>query len=217
MKYTFLFLSILLFISSFTFNSATNPSITAAVSADKMNVFYIGVLNPISVAISSVPIEDTKVSISNGIIGESHIKGQYYVRVFEVGKVWIYLEGKDRNGNIVSTSSEFRVKRIPDPTPRLEIRGWHGYGNIYYQKGILAVLENFDFDVRFEVLTFEIEHHRGREPIQTYFNEGAKFSEENLKIIQDTRIGDVYYFKHITVRDPDNEVRYLPTMSFKVR
>ena len=71
-----------------------------------MNVFYIGVDNPISVAISGVPIEATKVSMDKGTITPTAQLGQYHVRVFEVGKAMIYLEGKDRQGKVVKNSSE---------------------------------------------------------------------------------------------------------------
>ncbi|MEZ4887880.1 MAG: GldM family protein [Chitinophagales bacterium] len=223
MKNIFLFTtSVFLLFTSFHFNnSSENIEGLVAISTDKVNIFYIGVLNPISVAISGVPIEATKVSISKGIVSPSHIKGQYYVRVFEVGKVMVYLEGKDKQGNTVWSSSEFRVKRIPGPIAVLGRIAGHPFGSYdrtrTIGRGLLAILEDFDFDVRFEALSFEVQYVRQGEEIKTFYNEGSAFSPEILKVGDDIQIGDTYHFDKLRVIGPDSLIRELPSFTFTIK
>jgi len=216
------FLLLTAFNLSFTLFSPTSQSSNTpigVVSADKMNVLYIGFYNPISVAISGVSIEDTKVSISKGEITASYQKGQYTVRVFEPGKTTIYLEGKDRQGNTVKSSSEFRVKRIPTPTPMLGNKkgGMIGMGEFKAQRGLLAVLLNFDIDARWKVLEYKIERIRVGESSTILENRGGRFSEEVKEFIQTTKAGDVYSFFGIEVKGPDGIFRELQGMHFRVK
>ena len=87
-----------------------------AVSADKMNVFYIGVPNPISVSAAGIPTADLRVSGSGGGIKISKKNNsQYTVTVSEVSdKVRVNVSGGG-----FKDSKPFRSKRIPDPIAKL--------------------------------------------------------------------------------------------------
>ena len=69
-----IFLAILSNISLFAQTDAT-----AVVAADKMNVFYIGVDNPISVAVPGIASDKLRVTVNNGTITGSN--GKYIVKV----------------------------------------------------------------------------------------------------------------------------------------
>src|SRR5690606_37362328 len=60
---------------------------SAVVSPDKMNVFYIGVANPISISAPGIPKENLRVSISGGSISGS--AGTYSVKVTNPGKATV--------------------------------------------------------------------------------------------------------------------------------
>ena len=220
MKY-FLF-SIFLLFTSFHFKNITssNIEVITAISADKVNVFYIGVDNPVSIAISNVFIEDTKVSIDKGTITPTDTKGHYHVRVFEAGKVTVFLEGTDSKGNRINISSEFRVKRIPDPNSIANLMRGHGRTNSLNhlrELGLYVYLKDFDFNVRFEVLSYEFQHVRKGAETKTYFNKGGKFTSEIQDVISASRIGDVYFFHKIKVKAPDGTIRKMESFSFKIR
>ena len=116
----------------------------AAVMADKMNVFYIGVDNPITVG-SPTGMEKTNVTISQGSVSGSG--SNRTVRVSSVGNVTV---------NVVADGKPyafaFRVKRIPDPVfkvgsgkarvPAVEFKN---------QQFCRADLLGFDFDLRYSV------------------------------------------------------------------
>ena len=133
---------------------------SVTVSADKMNVFYIGVDNPISV--SAAGVNSTKMNVSLGGGGGGTIKkvssGNYIVNVTKPApmgqecEVRVSAEGLNKK-------ALFRVKRIPDPVARLSGNsgGAIGNGEFKAQGGVAAILENFDFDAK--VPNSRIYHH----------------------------------------------------------
>jgi gliding motility-associated protein GldM len=118
----------------------------AAVMLDKMNVFYIGVDNPVTIG-SSTGWEKTSVSMSGGSISGSNDKRT--VRVSSIGNATITVTADGK-----SSQFQFRCKRIPDPVfkvgsgrprvPAVEFKN---------QSFCRAELENFDFDLRYSVVS----------------------------------------------------------------
>ncbi len=121
----------------------------AAVMADKMNVFYIGVDNPITVG-SPTGMEKTNVSISQGSVSGSGSKRTVRVNSIGPATVNVTADGK-------SYQFPFRVKRIPDPVfkvgsgkarvPAVEFKN---------QQYCRADLLNFDFDLRYSVVSANV-------------------------------------------------------------
>ena len=113
---------------------------SATVSADKMNVFYIGVDNPISVAVAGASSNAVKVSATGGA-NVSGRNGNYIVKATKPGEIKINV-----NAPGIQKSFDFRVKRIPDPSPMLgrgpQAKGGRmGSGEFKAQQGLGAILE----------------------------------------------------------------------------
>jgi len=119
----------------------------AAVMLDKMNVFYIGVDNPVTIG-SPTGWDKTNVSMSGGSITQTGGSNRI-VRVSAVGPASISVVA---NGK--SSQFSFRVKRIPDPVfkvgsgkarvPAVEFKN---------QQFCRADLLGFDFDLRYSVVS----------------------------------------------------------------
>ncbi len=219
MKHIPLLLALLILLCSFAFNGfQANTEATIAISANKVNVFYIGVDNPVSIAISGVPIEDTKVRISKGKMMEERGAGKYSIRVYEEGTTTIYLEGKAPNGKIVRDSSLFRVKRIPDPTARLSNKsgGKISLGFIKAQGGIIAPLLNLDIDASWKVLHYTVERIRKNEPSVLLEGTEGRFSHEVRALLEESQSRDIYLFYDIEVKGPDGFERRIQGMGFKI-
>jgi gliding motility-associated protein GldM len=119
----------------------------AAVMLDKMNVFYIGVDNPVTVG-SPTGWDKTKVSMNGGTITGS--QGRFTVRVSGGTTASITV---DAEGSKPSTFP-FRIKRIPNPVfkvgdgkPRMATVAFKN------QQFCRADLENFDFDLKFSIVS----------------------------------------------------------------
>ena len=210
------FLLLTAFNLSTTFLSPPLPSNQiGVVSADKMNVLYIGVDNPISVVIAGVPIEQTKVSVSDGTISETDKLGTYNVRVTRPGKLTIRAEGITNQGKTVSKELDFRIKRISDPTIKLGKKrgGRIKIAHFKNQKGLTAELENFNYDAEFHIVcyTISLNHHQD---ILMRENRGATFQDAAKVLIQKAKKGDVISFDDIRVKGPDETNRKLPPLSF---
>jgi len=92
---------------------------SVAVSPLAMNVFYIGVDNPVSVTAAGVPSDQIKVSMGGSGGGTITRKdGNYSVKVTQPTS-----KGQFAKVNVsapgLNESRDFRVKRIPDPVPKL--------------------------------------------------------------------------------------------------
>ena len=118
----------------------------AAVMLDKMNVFYIGVPNPVTIS-SGTGWDKTTVSMTGGSLSGSG--GNRTVTVSSIGtaKITVTADGK-------SNTFDFRVKRIPDPIIKVGPSSGGRVQSIIIknQPAVRADLENFDFDARFSVV-----------------------------------------------------------------
>ncbi|MXV17583.1 gliding motility protein GldM [Hufsiella ginkgonis] len=128
---------------------------SAVVSPDAMNVFYVGVPNPVSVSAPGIPKESLSVNISAGDIKGS--SGKYSVNVTSPGSKVSVIVSANIGGKVQQIgSSEFRVKRIPDPIAKWagKTGGAMAAAAIRSQSKLFAVLENFDFAASFNVTRF---------------------------------------------------------------
>lgn len=192
---------------------------SAAVSADKMNVFYIGVDNPVSVSASGVPASSVSASISGG--GGSMSPGgagKYTVRVSSVGEANINVSANVDGKQTNMGSFPFRVRKIPDPIPKVANKSG---GNIQSgtwkaQRGVMAILENFEFDAKFEVVGFRLGYTPKRGDYIEASNPGAIFQGQAAEFMSRAKPGDQFYIDDIKAKGPDGTVRTLPTISFKI-
>ena len=118
----------------------------AAVMLDKMNVFYIGVDNPITIG-SPTGWDRTTVSMSGGTLSGSG--SSRTVRVSAIGKASISVVA---NGK--PSTFGFRVKKVPDPVFKIA-DGNARIATVAFknQQYCRADLDNFDFDLKFNVVS----------------------------------------------------------------
>ena len=188
----------------------------AIVSADKMNVFYIGLDNPITAGITGIPASQ----ITANIVGcDATITptepGKYVVRAKSPGKATITLSGKDKNGKLITQTRDFRVKYIPDPTPVVCCKGgWTGEWKAIL--GVRAELIDFDFKADFKVLSFNMKLIQN-DDILTCTNKGAKFEGFCYELQQRAKTGSTYYLTNIKVMSFDDRVLDLENLFFEIK
>ena len=117
----------------------------AAVMLDKMNVFYIGVDNPVTIS-SGSGWDKTKVSMTGGTISGG--TSNRIVKVTTPGAASISVTADGKNSNF-----PFRIKRIPDPIIKVGPSGGGRMQAVAFrsQGFVRADLENFDFEAKFTV------------------------------------------------------------------
>ena len=140
---------------SSSFATVAKPN-SATISADKMNVVYRGVKNPMTISFAGIP--DNKVTASaqglsraggsNYVMDATQIKGR---------EVTINVTGTLPDGKKVGDNAKFRIKDLPKPTGT--VRGEDGA--IKMQRGSLKIstigakFDDFDFELPLRVTGFK--------------------------------------------------------------
>ncbi len=188
---------------------------SATVSADKMNVFYIGVDNPISVSVAGVSSNAVKVNCTGGGCNLNGGKGKYMVKVNKPGDVKINVAGGG-----LSKSVPFRVKRIPDPVAKLgkKADGSMGNGEFKAQRGVIPWLEGFDFDAKCKIQGFNLVRVAKRQDPVSSNNAGGTFNDKSLRLVRAAKPGDTYYFENVKAKCPGDQAgRRINSMVFKIK
>jgi hypothetical protein len=104
----------------------------------------------------------------------------------------------------LSERREFRVKRIPDPVAKLSasMGGVMNSGEFKAQRGLFAVLENFDFDAKCEIIGYQLVRVPRRQDPQMEANRGGSYNAGAKGLIDQAKAGDTYYFENVKARCP---------------
>lgn len=187
------------------------------VSPTKMNVFYVGVDNPVSVSIAGVPGDKVVPSMTNGSIRKQR-DGEYIVNPKRPGNsiisVRAEIDGTSRNMGTV----QFRVRGLPDPV--VKVAGKKG-GKIQRnvlaaQTGVIADMENFEFDLEFKITEFTVSTtDRGGYTIDARTN-GNVFTKAQQDLIKNLRKGQRINIEDVKAIGPDGSVRKLASIVFEI-
>jgi gliding motility-associated protein GldM len=129
---------------------------SATISADKMNVVYRGVTNPMTISFAGISAD--KVSASAAGMSSAGKPGAYKMNPGSGKEVTINVTGTLPDGSKVSDKKVFRIKSIPAPTGAIG-------GSMGVVKGaksrlevsqVSAIMEDFDFQVDLKVTGFSL-------------------------------------------------------------
>ena len=183
---------------------------------DKMNVLYIGVDNPLTIAIEGLNSDEFSLS-SETLTIQQVDNGKYNVLATRPGDAQITVTTDDGETQIFN----FRVKRIPDPVAGLG-NNLHGgtmhVGTFRAQAGVAVFIPGFAFDARCSVVSYEVTRVPKREDKVTKINEGDTYNDDVMELIQLAKPGDIYYFDNIKIRCPgDAAARKIHGLVFKIK
>jgi gliding motility-associated protein GldM len=159
---------------------------SATISADKMNVVYRGVENPMTISFAGVP--DNKVNASGAGLSKVSGQGKYVMNPGAGKEVTINVTATLDDGSKESDSKTFRIKDIPAPTG--VIAGQTGVVKLPKRNveigTVSAKLDDFVFDLPIEVTSFKI-----KVPGQPTVNvAGTKMNGQAQAAIKRARRGD---------------------------
>ncbi len=194
---------------------------SVAVAATKMNVFYVGVDNPVLVSAAGVSSNALQVSCSGGGCNKSGgSKTKFNVKVSQPGQIAkITVSG----GGLTPTSFDFRVKRIPDPVAIVgggptKKGGVMRTGEFRAQSGVAAILEDFDFDARCKIQSFEMTRVPARQDPITERNNGGRYTGRVKTLVGMAKAGDIFYFDNVKAFCPgDKAGRKIGGLVFKIK
>lgn len=188
----------------------------AAISLDKMNVLYIGVDNPVTIAASGGS-EQIQPSISGG--GGSLTKvgpGKYIARVNSVTdacRITVSVQGK------VAGAMDFRVRTIPDPVATVggRVSGENiNAGEFRAQAGVAAWIKDFPFDLKYSVTSFMISTDSDDGDIVDANVSGNSWGAAQ-GVLRQIKAGKTVYIDNIRAVGPDGRSRKLPSLVYYIK
>ena len=197
-------------IHSYPFKSeykAAKPAIV--VSPDKMNVFYIGVPNPISVSVPGIAAEDLVPSMGGG--GSlSGTRGHYTVNIGSQSmsgkKVTVNVSARMKNGvKSMGKGVEFRVETVPDPYPTVygksKSDGYIRQGELQFITSVVPKMDDFEFELKFPVVGFEVSMNVGGVDVTEVSTSGS-LTDKQKALIKKAKRGAKISFDHVRVQKP---------------
>ncbi len=211
-----------IFAAFFAFTArGQNINRAVSVSADKMNVLYIGVDNPLTVAVEGVADENVMLASDELQLTKTG-RGKYNIVAKTPGTASILVHGE----GFETQTMLFRVKRIPDPVAMLENPNFYfkteGTVTAAEFRETAGVMLNmggcFDFDENMEVVQFSIvKVPKMGDPVEVFCLEG-KLTDTAKKLIESADSGDTYYFETVKAKvGSDIGERKLNGMVFKIK
>lgn len=195
-------------------NSLFSYSQKCVVANAKENVVYIGIPNPLDIAVEGYKCKDITVTTDNGRVETTDNDCSYSLYATNPGVTYIILierKSKKQLGKL-----PFRVKHIPDPVAI--VAGKQGgaitKSIMKVQIGITAVLLGFDFDARFMVTGFTVSIIRKSKSLYTEECSNARFTDSTKNTFNTLEGGDKIVFSNITCKGPDQRERQLQPIEF---
>jgi len=183
---------------------------SATVAAEKMNVLYIGVPNPLSVSAPGIPKDKLRVSISGGSVSGSN--GSFSAKVSSPGTVDVTVSGEASPGKTqVLGATKFRVKRIPDPKVVFggKSGGQTSAANLKAQDRVFAKLDNFEFDANFSIQRFNLIIIKPRQDPIVISTSGNELSGQMRAAMASLVPGSKVIFTSVIAVGPDGAQRGL--------
>ena len=135
---------------------------------------------------------------ADDFMGRKISNGNFNTDVHNLDEVFSVLSG----GGLVPSSFPFRAKKIPDPVVFLGIGsnfngGQMKSGTFKAQQGLFALLKNFDFDAKCNIISYRLTRVGFREDPVESLNRGGRFNKMSRKLIDRAKPKDFYYFDEI--------------------
>lgn len=183
---------------------------SATISPTNMNVFYIGVDNPVSISVPGANSKDIVATVSGAGATLTKVKdGEYTVKVTKQETCQINVRAKIGGKEMDMGTMKFRTKRIPNP---IAMVGKQQGGKIdkdvlAAQGGLRVEKGDFDFPVTYRIASFKIQIIGGGDAKPATTVTGAKFPPDIIAQIKKARRGTKVYLEDITAVGPVGEVQ----------
>ena len=190
------------------------------VSAMKMNVMYIGVDNPLNIVVPGYKPDKVKARLSDGSSLKQKKGTEWTAKPKKAGEIQVLLTVEEKDGSKANLKGpKFRIKRVPDPVATVggKLKGGKvSYSKFKNQGGLIAVLENFDFDFKFVVQSYEMTYIKHRKDPAIKKGRGPVFGGDIKKLIKSSGPKDKVFFTNIKVKGDDGSTRTLPSIVFEL-
>ncbi len=184
-----------------------------------MNVFYRGLDNPFDVGAGGIPHENLEVTMTNGRVLQ---RGDAFIiqpnELDEQGRrTTVTVHAKIGNERRVLGRTNWRVKKVPDPIAKVagQAGGSIRKERLLAEDGVLAELEDFDFDFKYTVTQFRVEISAAGGYVNFFESNSNRFTEEQKNQFRRLNPNSLIYIANIKAVGTDGVSRDLDPISFK--
>ena len=216
-------------VTKHSFNSSyTVIEPMASVSATMVNVLYAGINNPISIAVPGVPNTAINATMTNGTISRSG--NGWIARPAKVGTNCVITVTANMNGRAQTVAkTDFRVRKLPDPTPFIVYKDDKGNPERYkggsalsktillQAPGIEAAIDDDMLNVDYRVISFETVFFDSMGNAIPEVSNGSNFSERQRASFRRLSRGKRFYISRVKAVGPDGIERILAPMEVIVK
>ncbi|MBK9413764.1 MAG: gliding motility protein GldM [Bacteroidetes bacterium] len=202
---------------------AQKPS--SVVAAEKMNVLYIGVDNPMAISVPGVSNNQVFPSIAgaggslkpNSAAGGGH----FIATVTTVGEAKINVTAEIGGKKMPMGEFKYRVKRVPDPVATISnSKGGPINKSMLAAGTLIPQLENFDFELFFKITGFKMSIFAKGKDLIEYESTGNQLTPQMRDAIAKLRAGDKVFIEYIKAKmatGADQSTRSLSPMAFTIQ
>lgn len=192
----------------------------ATVSADLMNVLYAGYNNPLSVSVPGVPVNKVQATMTGGTL-QPVGPGKYIARPAAVGQNCTITVTSTNTGRPQQMGQfTFRVRRLPDPTPYIDMKDESGSpvrykggglskAQLMAVDGIGAAIDDGILDIAFKVQSFETVFFDNMGNAVPMVSEGSQFSARQKDTFRKLQRNRRFYISRVNAIGPDGIQRKL--------
>ena len=192
----------------------------ASIAATKMNVMYVNIENPLSVAVAGVDENLVRVSTTGTSTAavQRAGRGKYLLKPSRPGLMKVVASSTLPSGRVQSFVQEFRVKPVPEPT--VHVKGKTGSiarGLITQSTGLSAKIPGFEFADKPIILSGDVLVFRaGQVEYRGALKRGGNYNSTVLGFLNKLKRGDMVFFDNIKVKNPDGRT-YPKELFLKVK
>lgn len=183
----------------------------AVISADKMNVVYRGVNNPMTISVPGATNVSASAPGLRQTSGNSYTLNPTNIKAREVS---INVTAKLPGGDSFSSSKKFRIKEIPRPSGTVRGQMMEGAPLSMNKQGlsistVSAKIPNFDFDLGLRISGFKLKVEGER----TITVSGQKLNAAAQRMVQSAKRGSTVTIFDIQAKISGNSSYRLPSPS----
>ncbi len=186
------------------------------VSPTAMNVFYIGLNNPVEISVPGIAGNLINATMTNGTIRR---RGNEFIANPGRGKesiITVYAEVDGERQNM--GNKKFRVQSVPHPVAQIGgVTGGDIRASVLKaQRVVTAELSDFLFDIDFRVVSFNL-YTTERGFVREARSSSHVITDQQRDILNSVSIGQRVVIDEVRVRMPGDEVVSVPSISLKVQ
>jgi gliding motility-associated protein GldM len=185
------------------------------ISPTKMNVFYEGVDNPVTISVPGVNSKQLSININNATYSKSGDEFMIKPNPGSAGgkaniTVIADIEGKKQTVG----SMEFRIKRIPPPIAKVGgiNEGKLSKGRLLAESGVFAVMEDFDFELTYNITRFNVSVVKNGYQVDEP-SKNNRFTEQQKELIKGLARGSKVFINDIKAVGPDKVTKSLGSVT----